>query len=274
MSRYLWKALFLVVMVCITVVAARVADTRGKGRKFIPPEEYGTIILNQASEKNKVPPVVFRHWVHRSKHTCRLCHVDIGFAMEKGVMTITERDNQRGRYCGVCHNGKEAFGPHDKPPKKYQKAITSNWKKGKSCSLCHTREAGGWMKEKFYDMAAKLPRGRFGNKIDWEKAEAEGKIKPKDFIKGVSFPKRKIKIEKSDVDLDAKIKGLPDIIFSHKKHSAWTGCEMCHPDPWTVKKKGTKFTMEEIFQGQYCGLCHGVAAFPVTDCGLCHMKSV
>jgi len=32
--------------------------------------------------------VVFDHWLHRAKFTCRLCHVDIGFAMKAEATDI------------------------------------------------------------------------------------------------------------------------------------------------------------------------------------------
>jgi hypothetical protein len=32
--------------------------------------------------------------------------------------------------------------------------------------------------------------------------------------------------------------------------------------------------MQQIFEGQYCGACHGSVAFPNTDCRLCHTEDV
>jgi c(7)-type cytochrome triheme protein len=77
-----------------------------------------------------------------------------------------------------------------------------------------------------------------------------------------------------EINLDSKLAGLPDIIFSHKKHAVWNGCEVCHPDLFALKAGTTKFTMQEIFDGLYCGACHGEVAFPLQDCGLCHTKPV
>lgn len=273
MRKRHWYVLFMGVVVCGALITVGAAETKGKGRRIIPPDEFGTIFINQLSEKNKVPPVTFRHWIHRAKHTCRLCHVDIGFAQEQGVIIMHEDDLRKGRYCGVCHNGKEAFSNTGKPPAEFEGVITSSWEKGRACPLCHTTE-NAWMRNKFYATVAKLPKGRFGNGVDWAAAERDGLVKPKDFIEGVSFPKRKMQIEKSNVNMSARIEGMQDIIFSHKDHAAWTGCEMCHPDPWSVKGKTTKSTMEEIFQGKFCGICHGKAAFPLTDCGRCHLKPV
>jgi len=233
----------------------------GKIRKRVPAFEYGTVVMNQFSTSNGMRPVIFRHWTHRSKHTCRLCHIDIGFSMEAGGTGIHETDNRQGLYCGVCHNGKEAF----------------DLKRKQNCDRCHSPFPLGkdkMAKKKFLKLASRLPRGRFGNKIDWTKAEAKGLIKPKDFIEGVSFPRSKMKHEHGDLKLDAKLAGLQDIIFSHKKHAVWNGCELCHPDIFALKSGKTKFSMEDNFSGRFCGACHGKVAFPQRDCGLCHTKPV
>src|SRR5208283_5749329 len=69
------------------------------------PSEYGKVILNHYSA-TEPGAVVFDHWLHRSKFTCRVCHVDIGFAMKAGLTDIKASDNIAGYYCGTCHNGK------------------------------------------------------------------------------------------------------------------------------------------------------------------------
>ena len=78
-----------------------------------------------------------------------------------------------------------------------------------------------------------------------------------------------------DFSLDAKVEGMQDIIYSHAKHTVWSGCEGCHPEIFVGVKKGlTKYSMEEIYQGKYCGVCHLKVAFPLLDCQRCHTKAV
>lgn len=260
--------LSVIFFVFILLICFSQAVAKGKLRKRLPRHEYGTVVLDQRTEANNIGPAIFRHWVHRSKHSCRLCHIDIGFAMEAGTTGITEADNRAGRYCGVCHNGKEAFGWEE---------TTSMGKKVKTCDRCHPKYPVGMdphIKQKFYELAEKLPKGRFGNGIDWTKADQQGLIKAKDFLEGVSFPRPKMKHEQGEIKIDAKLSGLQDIIFSHKKHATWNGCELCHPDIFTLKAGNTKFTMVENFEGKFCGACHGNVAFPIKDCGLCHSKPV
>ena len=85
------------------------AETFGQRKRRPKPHEYGTIVIDTISTANNIAAVEFTHWFHRSKYTCRLCHVDIGFAMVTGETGITEADNRHGIYCGTCHDGTIAF---------------------------------------------------------------------------------------------------------------------------------------------------------------------
>jgi c(7)-type cytochrome triheme protein len=94
MKLFVFFSLFLV-----SAVAASAFDV-------IPPESYGRVIIKKYSAHSGLAPVVFDHWLHRAKYTCRLCHIDIGFAMEAGASGINAAANRKGFYCGACHNGK------------------------------------------------------------------------------------------------------------------------------------------------------------------------
>src|SRR5512146_1229088 len=73
------------------------------------PRNYGRVIINNFSGRSGLQPVRFDHWLHRSLYTCRLCHVDIGFAMEENGTQITADANGKGLYCGVCHDGARTY---------------------------------------------------------------------------------------------------------------------------------------------------------------------
>lgn len=81
--------------------------------------EYGDVVLNNTSRAAGMNPVIFPHWVHRQKYSCRACHESLGFKMKVGTSGITMQKIFAGEYCAVCHNGKTAFA-------------TS------SCQLCHS----------------------------------------------------------------------------------------------------------------------------------------
>ena len=263
------KLLFGVIL--LFAFAGMVFAQGGVKKKRPLPYEYGRVVINNSSEKAGLAPVVFDHWLHRAKYTCRLCHVDIGFAMKAGATGIKAADNMSGYYCGACHNGKKTS---DNVQIFEACARTASPVEKLRCMRCHSSGKNVAMKYDFTEFSAHLPKGRFGNGIDWEKAETDKLIKPVDYLEGVSIKRKSISAQK-DFALESKLEGRPDIIFSHKKHTIWNGCELCHPEIFIgVKKGSTKYSMIEIFDGKYCGVCHVSVAFPLTDCQRCHEKQV
>ena len=264
------KRTFYIALIVLVVAGVASAQTGVKKKRPLP-YEYGKAVISNYSEAAGLAPVVFDHWLHRAKFTCRLCHVDIGFAMKAGATGIRASDNMNGYYCGTCHNGKKAFdgkivfgtcekvfAPETKP----------------RCLRCHSLGKNVKAEYEFNKFTENLPRGRFGNGVDWEKAEVDGLIKPLDFLEGVSIKRQSLAVQK-DFALGTKLEGMPDIIFSHKKHTVWNGCELCHPEIFVGVKRGTtKYSMTEIFEGKYCGVCHTSVAFPLIDCQRCHTKPV
>ena len=82
----------------------------------------------------------------------------------------------------------------------------------------------------------KFPKERFGNGIDWEKAAVRGLIKPIDTIEGISIKRGADEVQK-DFTLTSKVQGMADIIFSHKKHTVWSGCEGAIPRYSSASRK-------------------------------------
>ncbi|MBI5102061.1 MAG: hypothetical protein HZB33_09545 [Nitrospirae bacterium] len=221
------------------------------------PPEYGNILINRTSEINGVKPVVFSHWVHRRKHTCRVCHFELEFNMKTNTTEITEKTNKAGLHCGAsgCHDGKTVFG-HEEP----------------HCDNCHSgdRKSGS---EKFSAVAAALPKSNFGNKINWSLAVKKGLIEPLHFLS--LKPAEEIGF-KENMTLEAEWSGIPNAVFPHKSHTQWLDCNNCHPDIFNIKKKTTKhFEMVRILKGEFCGVCHLTVALPMQNCRACHptMKS-
>jgi c(7)-type cytochrome triheme protein len=232
---------------------------------------YGTVILNNYSVKAGVTPVIFDHWIHRAKFTCRICHVDIGFAMKAEATDISAVDNINGYYCGSCHDGKRVVAD-----KKIFAACAVDYteKEGKRCVKCHSEGKTEQREHDFKTFTKKLPRHRKSNIIDWEKAESEGIIKPIDFLDGISYKREPLKAQE-DFSIEVNKWRVSDVIFSHKKHTVWNGCEVCHPMIFPSTKKGTvKYSMDEIMEGEYCGVCHLSVAFSMWLCHKCHKGNV
>jgi c(7)-type cytochrome triheme protein len=226
------------------------ADQGWRLPQLPPPSQFGNLLINRTSTANKIKPATFSHWVHRARFTCRVCHGELNFAMKLNTTEITEAANRWGKFCGAngCHDGKAAFG-HDRA----------------NCEKCHNGDLD-YSQGKFAALA-RLPQSEFGNRINWVTALAEKAITPATRLKTAS-PDMK---HDTTLELSAEWEFVPPAKFPHKEHTAWLDCDSCHPEIFTVKKKGTSgFTMEEILKGRYCGYCHLNVAFPMNDCKRCH----
>jgi c(7)-type cytochrome triheme protein len=261
---------WLVVVLIIATSIPLCSQTGGKKRRALP-YEYGRVTIQTYSQRASMAPVVFEHWIHRQLFTCRVCHVDVGFAMKPGASNIKAADNMKGYYCGACHNGRMVSGGRT------VFAACSKMVKeedGARCDRCHSEGKEIPSDRDFARFAKSMPRERFGNGIDWQQSEELGLIHPADFVPGLSIQRKNLRVE-HDFSLSAKVAGMPDIIFSHRKHTVWNGCELCHPEIFVgVKKGATRYSMATIFEGNSCGACHTTVAFPLTDCQRCHLKPV
>lgn len=216
------------------------------------PDTYGDVLMNRNTKDLKdVKPVMFSHWVHRSKYTCKACHTDLGFSLKARQTDIRQADIEAGKYCGTCHNGAISFGVNE-------------------CEKCHSyglQASRGTIAEKLKD----LPKDFFGNKVDWAKAVREGKIKP------AAQPDGKGELSPLDMDIIIPVNKFtphpPDVKFPHKAHTAELDCASCHESIFKQKKGGNpEMNMVKIISGQYCGVCHAKVSFPIDDCFRCHSQ--
>lgn len=85
--------------------------------------EYADVVLNKRAEKAGVRPVIFPHWFHRIRFRCKVCHSELGFKMRAGSNDVLMTDIIDGKFCGMCHNNRIAWGPVN-------------------CDLCHSGKPG------------------------------------------------------------------------------------------------------------------------------------
>lgn len=116
-------------------------------------------------------------------------------------------------------------------------------------------------------VTAMLPRDHAGN-IDWVAALREGTIRPRATLPGEPVPPP----TDFQFGFDFVFPGpdtLFDAVFPHSVHTEWLACQQCHMR--IFRYRNTAISMGEIFQGKYCGECHGKVAFPLTTgCERCH----
>lgn len=220
-------------------------------RKPKNPDTYGNVLMDRATRDSKeIRPVVFSHWVHRSKYTCKACHTELGFQFKGRTTEITQADIDSGKFCGSCHDGRTSFG-------------TNQCEKCHSYGLTTTQGSADRLKE--------LPRDFFGNKVDWAKAVRDGNIKP------AADPDGTGELSAFDMDIIIPVDKFtphpPDVKFPHAAHTQELDCASCHDSIFKQQQGGNpEMNMMKIISGQYCGTCHTKVAFPIDDCFRCHSQ--
>ena len=249
------------VLALAVLLAAVVRDAAAWS--FTPPWDHGRIVLRARAARPAMAPAQFDHWRHRARHTCRVCHVDVGFAMEAKGTGISEETNRGGFHCGACHNGSIAFAACGNPPADGAAS---------TCARCHSAGDADQRRRDYEAFARDLPRRGAVGAVDWEAAEAAGSIRPSDRVPGVSIERPPLKMDK-DVTIPSRA-WMTDVKFSHAKHAVWNGCEVCHPDVFPSRAGERRTTMLEISSGKSCGACHRRVAFPLGECDGCHLDAV
>ena len=237
----------------IAAVALAIGLLTQKGQLFrLPPrppaELYGNVLIRRLTADGPAKPVMFQHWTHRTRYTCRVCHLELDFAMKRNATEITEAANRKGAYCGACHNGTIAFGQTEE-----------------NCAKCHN--GGVTSNAAEFRKLAELPQSRYGNRVDWSRALASGAIRPAASLTREYEPMSLDTV----LTLEAEWNFVAPAVFPHAEHVQWLDCANCHPAIFNIKKKTTKhFSMSYNVEGEFCGACHLRVAFPMDDCVRCH----
>ena len=113
-----------------------------------------------------------------------------------------------------------------------------------------------------------LPKTKMGY-VDWVAAIKQGVIHPKD-----SLDPNAVTMKALDFDVIFKVpgSGIPDVVYPHYPHTLWLDCRNCHPSIFLMRAGANPVTMAKILKGEFCGRCHGVVAFPISDCFRCHSR--
>jgi c(7)-type cytochrome triheme protein len=262
-AKFVLGSLFALLLVLLVSADGTAMDRSelAKVLNIMPPNgpfwKYGNVVMRARSRKAGLAPVVFSHWSHRSRYTCRVCHQELGFSMRKGDTGITRPQYLAGKFCGACHNGTIAFTVKDGPQAQ--------------CKKCHMDTTKD-LEQKFSDFANSLPMAPFGNGIDWSAALKDGAVKPANTFDSsfvaIPFPEKL----RQPIKLGTA-SPRSDVSFSHEDHFAELDCSSCHPDIFNIKKKTTAdFSMDSNIFGNFCGACHMQVAFPMNDCRRCHLS--
>ena len=220
-------------------------------------------------EKAGVAPVIYPHWVHRIWFECKVCHQDY-FIMNRWRNKVSHKEIEQGKQCGVCHNGKLAFGADKECERCHLAGKPEAERLHHADKIDHERIkkvaqriGAEWNYEKLPD--GRIPVDRFGF-IDWLKLKELGVFKPihslnKDF---------KHEVRDNKILFISKSK-LKDVLFDHKVHSSWIKCSSCHPEVFR-ESLDNDVKMVRMSKGKFCGYCHGKVSFTFADCKRCHSQ--
>jgi len=115
-----------------------------------------------------------------------------------------------------------------------------------------------------------LPRDAYGE-VNWTTAVMGGFLAPKGSLDPDAEEEMPLNL---NIFIEAKVPLMANVVFPHSIHTYWLSCSNCHPDIFIPEAGANPITMEEIWQGKWCGRCHGKVAFtfwPEANCRRCHM---
>lgn len=115
------------------------------------------------------------------------------------------------------------------------------------------------------DALGRLPGDNAGNKVDWIRSLENGYIRPRSELRQDT----PVRILETDILMN-ETGSIPRVLFPHKAHTQWLDCDNCHEGIFKSQAGATPITMGKILEGEYCGVCHGAVAFPLTECSRCH----
>ena len=216
--------------------------------------------------------VVFSHNAHLKKKakktaniSCKACHN----ANMRLNVRYTMADMEKGKSCGMCHNGKTAFTISKCTECHKVRDITYKVKetgpvafshtkhlKTMQCNSCHTK------------LYLAGPNNKHVSMAEMEKGKSCGAChNAKDAFAVADCAKcHPVK------EVDFKLKDIGNVKFSHTFHLGMYKCGECHTGIYRPSSGNKAVSMTEMEQGKSCGACHdGKSAFTVKEnCDKCH----
>lgn len=116
-----------------------------------------------------------------------------------------------------------------------------------------------------------LPRDECGY-VDWAEAMRLGILAPRDSI-DEKYSLVKALRSPGDIIIQVQSSKVADVLFPHDTHNEVLECKSCHPAIFRKEAGKTGISMAGIWEGEYCGRCHGKVSFPLSNCSRCHSSS-
>jgi c(7)-type cytochrome triheme protein len=118
--------------------------------------------------------------------------------------------------------------------------------------------------QKANEALARFPVDRLGH-VRWVQAMRDGVIDPRPSLRGGGS----MEVLAQDVIM-TNTRGMPYVRFPHAAHTELLACGNCHEAIFVAARGANPMTMNDIFLGKYCGVCHDKVAFSTFACEHCH----
>lgn len=242
-----------------------------------------------------VKSVLFSHDAH-SKISCNKCHSGL-FEM-KALKAQEYKDFNmdalyKGKYCGACHNGKDAFASDTQCARCHggvKEYVSMKEKPKKTSTTKGPAEAilmgKGNTEVKFnHSTHSSIVCGECHSKL-FQMQKGSTKITLADHNSDKScyvchngkraFSSQDCSKCHSKLTLPTNVvmgKGDSAVKFNHDSHSKKASCNDCHDKLFKAKTGANKITFAEHHSKKSCYACHnGKKSFGVENCSACHTK--
>jgi len=217
---------------------------------------------------------LFSHTFHLGlNYQCNSCHSRL-FIAGPNSRRYLMKDMERGRSCGGCHNGSEAFSVAGDCNRCHKASPDVNFRAGAALfsHKIHTDSA-----KKMYiciDCHSGIFTGGKGSRRftmgDMEQDRSCGACHDANIAFSVSGSCHRCHVSTKNVIFDIPRAGKVE--FSHNFHLGMYKCDDCHNKLFTTGAQRKTYTMAQMEKGLSCGACHnGKTAFSVAkECGKCH----
>jgi c(7)-type cytochrome triheme protein len=222
----------------------------------MPTENAGKVIFSHKSHMNKKKPKT-------AGFNCKACHNN---AMEKN-RRYTMAEMEKGKSCGACHNGKQAFALAKCTTCHKVREITFKVKETGPVNFSHTRHLRKMTCATCHNSIYKAgPNARIGM-AEMEKGKSCGACHDGKKAFPLASCTACHPVKDRLYKLDAG-----NCTFSHTVHLGMYKCGECHPGIYLPGKGNKVATMTDMEKGASCGACHdGKTAFTVKEnCDKCH----
>jgi len=228
----------------------------------------GYELKNVTFKTKDVGNVVFSHKEHLGqksiRNNCKACHKEGTNRLDR----LSMADMEKGKSCGVCHNGGKAFALADCEKCHLKRQVSLKSKAIGPITFSHKSHLS---RQKCADCHAGIFKAGANSPVGMAAME-KGKSCGACHNRQTAFGLEKCSACHPVKDVSYKTAGAAPVNFSHDIHLGMYKCQDCHGVMFGKPGSRSKVKMSDMEKGKSCGACHDEKqAFSVkSNCAKCH----